>query len=57
MAPVGETSSARPSLERTPSVVFVVDTTNAKPGSSNQVWIKRVALRRAGGATSAAAGK
>jgi hypothetical protein len=46
MTPVGTTRTARPPLDQTPSVVLMVDTTHAKPGSSGQVWIKRAVFQR-----------
>ena len=46
MMPVGPTRTARAPLDQTPSVVLMVDTTNAKPESSGQVWIKRAVLQQ-----------
>ena len=46
MIPVGPARTAHPPLDQTPSVVLMVDTTHAKPGSSGQVWIKRVVFQR-----------
>ena len=46
MMPVGPARTAHPPLDQTPSVVLMVDTTHAKPGSSGQVWIKRVVFQR-----------
>ena len=46
MMPVGPTRTVHPPLDQTPSVVLMVDTTNAKPGSSGQIWITRAAFQR-----------
>ena len=46
MTPLGVTRTARPPLDASPTVVLAVDTTNAKGGSSGQVFVKRVALFR-----------
>jgi hypothetical protein len=47
MMPVGATRSPRAPLDQTPSVVLMVDTTNAKAGASGQIWISRAAFQRA----------
>ncbi len=44
MTPVGATVTARPVLSTIRSVLFVVDTTNTKPGASGRVWIRSAAL-------------
>ena len=44
--PIGVTSTSRPPLAAVHSLVFAIDTTNTKPGSSGRVWIKNVALQR-----------
>ncbi|HEY2908506.1 MAG TPA: hypothetical protein VGJ29_21545, partial [Vicinamibacterales bacterium] len=41
---VGTTAPARPVLSTIRSVLFVVDTTNTKPGASGRVWIRSAAL-------------
>jgi hypothetical protein len=46
MTPVGATSSPRPRLDRIGSVLFVVETTNAKPGSSGRLWVKAATLEK-----------
>jgi hypothetical protein len=46
LIPVGSTRAPHPILDSVRDVMFVVDTTHAKPGSSGQVWIANVALRR-----------
>jgi hypothetical protein len=43
-APIGETSSAEPPLDRVDSVLFVVDTLNTLPGKSGNVRITEVAF-------------
>jgi hypothetical protein len=45
MMPVGVTRTARAPLDQSPSVVLMVDTTNAKPGTSGQIWITRAVLQ------------
>ncbi len=47
--PVGTTSSWRPDLGKVHSVLFVIDTTNTRPGTSGRVRLEDV--RWAGGAT------
>ena len=37
--PVGETETYRAPLADVRSILFVVDTTNTKPGASGRVWI------------------
>jgi hypothetical protein len=44
--PVGVTNSPLPPLADIHSIVFVVDTTNTKPGSSGRVWFSGVSLQR-----------
>jgi hypothetical protein len=46
LTPVGETRSPGPALSEIRYVLFVIDTTNTKPGANGQVWIERPALRR-----------
>jgi hypothetical protein len=46
MAPIGQTSSPRPAIDRIRAILFVVETTNTKPGASGRVWFKSVALAR-----------
>ncbi len=40
--PVGKTSSWKPNLARVDSVLFVIDTTNAKPGASGRLRLETV---------------
>jgi len=42
--PVGTTHTERAPLAHIRNVMFVVDTTNSKPGTSARLWIKRAAL-------------
>jgi hypothetical protein len=44
LTPVGATQTWKPPLETIRSVLFVVDTTNTKPGASGTVWIRKVDL-------------
>jgi hypothetical protein len=44
MKPVGTVEVRPPALERVRSVLFVVDTTNTKPGSSGRVWMRNLSF-------------
>ena len=44
--PVGTTHTDRAPLPHIRSVMFVVDTTNSKPGTSGRLWMKKAALQR-----------
>jgi hypothetical protein len=44
--PVGTTHTGRAPLPYIRSVMFVVDTTNSKPGMSGRLWIKKATLQR-----------
>jgi hypothetical protein len=44
MKPAGATATDAPPLENVRSILFVVDTTNTKPGSSGRLWIRTAAL-------------
>jgi hypothetical protein len=46
LTPAGPTRTWRPPFARVRSILFVVDTTNTKPGSSGHVWIRAPALGR-----------
>lgn len=46
LTPVGGTRTWRPAVGSVRSILFVVDTTNTKPGTSGRVWIKSAALER-----------
>jgi hypothetical protein len=46
MAAVGSTRTAKPALGEVRDIMFVVDTTNARPGQSGAIWIVRAALQR-----------
>ena len=43
LTPVGTTATPRPVLSAIRSVLFVVDTTNTKPGASGRLWITSAA--------------
>ncbi|MBE3098637.1 MAG: hypothetical protein IMZ44_16095 [Planctomycetes bacterium] len=45
MRPIGPTASDRPDLRRVDSLLFVVETTNARPGSAGEVWVRDVRLQ------------
>jgi hypothetical protein len=44
LTPAGPTSTLLPPLRAVRSILFVVDTTNTRPGSSGYLWIKRLTL-------------
>jgi hypothetical protein len=46
--PSGPTSTEKPRLADVRSLLFVVDTTNTKPGASGRIWITGPALRAGG---------
>jgi hypothetical protein len=46
MSPVGTTTTAKPRLDATPSLVLVIDTTHARAGASGQLWMARAAFAR-----------
>ena len=46
MMPVGQTRTFKPALAAVRSLLFVVDTTNTKPGASGRIWIKSAALNK-----------
>lgn len=46
MRPRGRTSQERPNLATVNTLLFVIDTVNAKPGGSGQVWIDDVRYGR-----------
>jgi hypothetical protein len=45
MTPVGVTSTWRPPADRVRAIMFVVDTTNSRPGASGRLWIRSPTLR------------
>jgi hypothetical protein len=45
LTPIFPTRS-RPVLADVRSILFVIDTTNAKPSASGRIWIRKVALQR-----------
>jgi hypothetical protein len=44
LSAVGETHAAFPRWTEVRNVLFVIDASNAKPGSSGELWIARPAL-------------
>lgn len=46
LTPVGATSTPHPPLDQVRSILFVIDTTHAKPGTSGRLWIKGATLQR-----------
>lgn len=44
--PVGVTHSEQPPLADVRSVMFVIDTTNTRPGATGRLWISALALQR-----------
>lgn len=46
MRPVGTTHTARAVPGNVRAIMFIVDTTNSKPGASGRIWLKNVRLER-----------
>ena len=46
LTPVGVTQTRRPTFTNIHDLLFVIDTTNSRPGSSGHLWIKAAALQR-----------
>jgi hypothetical protein len=46
MRPVGVTHTSQAVPENVRAIMFIVDTTNSKPGASGRLWIKNVRLER-----------
>jgi hypothetical protein len=46
MTPIDVTRSARPAMNAVRDLMFVIDTTHAKPGSSGDLWLDEVVLTR-----------
>jgi hypothetical protein len=46
MRPLGSSSSAHPNLAGVRDVLFVIDRTNARPGSNGQIWLDDVKYGR-----------
>ena len=46
MQPAPENPTPRPPLDEVNAILLVVDTTNAKPGTTGRMWIRRLALER-----------
>lgn len=46
MTAVGEARATRPPLADVSSVMFVIDTTNTKPGASGRIWLSSVKLEK-----------
>lgn len=46
MMPVGQTRTFEPPLAAVRSLLFVVDTTNTKPGASGRIWLRSAALKK-----------
>jgi hypothetical protein len=46
MTPIDVTRSARPAMDAVRDLMFVIDTTHAKPGSSGDLWLEDVVLTR-----------
>ncbi|MBI3402741.1 MAG: hypothetical protein HY048_15095 [Acidobacteria bacterium] len=45
LLPAGPAHTARPPLDRIRMLLFTVDMTNTKPGTSSRLWLKRVVLQ------------
>jgi hypothetical protein len=46
MRPVGATHTARAVPADVRAIMFIVDTTNSKPGASGRIWLKNIRLER-----------
>jgi hypothetical protein len=46
LTPVGVTQTWRPTFSNIHDLLFVIDTTNTKPGSSGRLWIKTAAVQK-----------
>ena len=46
MLAVGTTHTARAVPGNVRAIMFIVDTTNSKPGASGRIWLKNVRLER-----------
>jgi hypothetical protein len=46
LKPVGQTATALPVFANVHTILFTIDATNTKPGSSGRLWIGKVALQR-----------
>jgi hypothetical protein len=44
--PMGASRTPHPDARHVHDILFVVDTTHAKPGASNRLWIRSAALQR-----------
>ena len=45
-SPVGQTHTVAPPLASIRTILFVVDTTNTRPGASGRIWIRKSSLQR-----------
>lgn len=46
MAAVGQTRTPRPPLHSVRNLMFIIDTTNTKPGASGRIWLNDVRLEK-----------
>ena len=46
VAPIGTTRTFQPPLADAAGIVFAIDTTNTRPGTSGRVWLRNVRLER-----------
>ena len=46
VSPIGTTRTFQPPLADVASIVFAIDTTNTRPGTSGRVWLRNVRLER-----------
>jgi hypothetical protein len=46
LTPVGTTHAALPTFADVRSLLFVIDTTNMKPGTAGRMWIRTAALQK-----------
>lgn len=57
MTPVGQTQTSRPPSVNIRNLMFIVDTTNTRPGASGNLWLKDVRLERSTADRSTARGR
>ena len=46
MTPIGTTQTYRPALPNVRSIVFAVERTNTKAGTSGRIWFRNIRLER-----------
>jgi hypothetical protein len=46
LTPIGATRTWRPDLHHVHAIMFVIETTNTRPGTSGQLWVSKASLQR-----------